>query len=250
MTSITLKVGDLFLFGWLVTFVIAHAIDSTPLCGTIDGESDKDDHKIYFKDNDHGIRTVELNGTIVGCFPNAFVDDGLRYSAADDSSPVALMSSFSPDISKCAGPYEIFCSNGDNYPIDYVKYLLHKHWHMLSFAFHNDANDLNALDSVTGSEIDICRSSDDIIYPTSGKNMDGKNQYIINTPEHQQSVRISLCHEKSKPCKFSENIPFKTRCEQRYVYREMLALSNNGVPIKEKFKFPAFCTCKIYYDYK
>lgn len=245
MSINSFKAGHLFLFSWLLSCVIAHAIDSTPpLCGGIGGESNEG-HKIYFRDNDRGIRTVEMNGTIVGCFPNALVVDELRSDF--------LMSSFRPNISKCAGQYEIFCSSGDNYPIDYVRFLLHKHWHMLSFAFHNDVHDPNesVIDSVIETETDICKSNDQVIYPTSGQNMDGKNLFIINTPEHQQGVRISVCQEKSKPCTdfyVSEKNRYKTQCEQRYVYRELLALSNDGVPIKEKFKFPAFCRCKIYYD--
>lgn len=244
-----LKTGNLFLFGCLISCAIAHAIDLTlPICGKIDGETN-DDHKIYFRDSDKGILTVERNGTIFGCHPNGLIVDDLRTDAGE-SLPLALSSSFRPNITQCAGHHGLFCLSGDNYPIDYVQFLLHKHWHMLSFAFHNDIADPNesVIDTVIETESDICRSDDRIIYPTSGQNVDGKNLFIINTPEHKQGVRISVCQGKSKPCQVSEKIPYKTQCEQRFVYRELLALSKDGVPIKEKFKFPAFCTCKIYYD--
>lgn len=247
----TLKTGHLFLFSLLIPCVIAHVIDLIPLCGTaIDSEA-RDEHKIYFKDGDHGIRTVEMNGTIVGCYPNAFVDDGVNSATAESSSLVS-MSSFNPNIEKCSGSYDTFCSSGDNYPIDYVQFLLHKHWHMLSFAFHNDAIDPDEfiLDSIPGKDTDICKSHDELVYPTSGQNMDGKNLYIINTPEQKQGVRISMCQERRKPCQSFEKIPYQTMCEQRFIYRELLALSAKGVPIKEKFKFPAFCTCRIFYDYE
>lgn len=248
-----IRKGSLSLFSWLLSCVVAYVMDLTPLCGTIDSEG-RDEHKIYFKDGDHGIRTVEMNGTIIGCYPNAFVDDNVRFggAAAAEPLPSVSMISFSPNINKCSGSYETFCSSGDNYPIDYIKFLLHKHWHMLSFAFHNDAIDSDEfiLDGVIETETDICKSHEEIVYPTSGKNIDGKNLYIINTPEHQQGVRISVCREKNRPCRAFEKIPYQTKCEQRYIFREFLTLSAKGVPIKEKFKFPAFCTCKIYYDYK
>lgn len=243
MLSTLVKTGHLFLFCCFLACVIGHAIDSAPpLCGAIDGEA-KDEYKIYFRDKDHGIRTIEMNGTIVGCYPNALAAD-------EERSGASLMSSFRPNISKCAGNYEIFCSSGDNYPIDYVQFLLHKHWHMLSFAFHNDATDPDefTIDNIIKIETEICTSEDEIIYPTSGQNMDGKNLYIINTPENQQGVRISMCQEKNRPCQVSIQGPYQTQCEQRYIYRELLALDNHGIPILEKFKFPAFCTCKILYE--
>lgn len=235
----------LFLFGCSIVCVLAHAIDSAPpLCGAIDGEA-KDEHKIYFRDNNRGIRTIEMNGTIVGCYPNALVVDEPRSDAS-----LALVTSFRPNISTCAGNYDIFCSSGDNYPIDYVQFILHKHWHMLSFAFHTDAIDPDestALDSTVQTETKMCNSYDEIVYPTSAQNMDGKNRFIINTPEHQQGVRISICREKNEECQVSLQFLYRTQCQQRFVYRELLALSSDGVPIKDKFKFPSFCTCKIFY---
>lgn len=138
MSFISFQFGQLFQFICLLAFAIAHAIDSTsPLCAAINGEA-KNEHKIYFKDNEHGIRTIELNGTIVGCYPDALVINEVRSDA-----PLASKSSFRPNISKCARNYEIFCPSGDNYPIGYVQFVLHKHWQMLSFAFHNDVIDPN-----------------------------------------------------------------------------------------------------------
>lgn len=237
----SVKTAHLFLLiGYLISCVIA----TLPLCGKIDGD---DEHKIYFLDNDSGIRTIEMNGTIVGCIPSARVDTDLR---ADTGESLLTMSSFRPNITKCAGYFRSFCSSDDNYPTDYVHMLLHKHWHMLSFAFHNDVMDpdVSTIDTVIENEADICRSNDEIVYPRSGQTMNGTNLYIVNTPEHKQGVRISVCQEKNKPCQVSEKIPFPTQCEQRYVYRELLALSTDGVPIKESFKIPSFCTCKIYYN--
>lgn len=237
--------GHLFLFGCSIACVIAHAIDSTPpLCGAIDGESN-DKEIIHFKDSSRGIRTIEMNGTIVGCYPSAVVYDEPRSDAS-----LALTTSFRPNISTCAGHYDLFCSSGDNYPIDYVQFILQKHWHMLSFAFHNDAIDPeeSTIDSIVQTETEMCNTQDEIIYPTSAQNMNGKNLFILNTPEHQQGVRVSMCRAKNEECQVSLQFLYRSQCEQRYVYRELLALSSDGVPIKDKFKFPAFCTCKVYYD--
>lgn len=236
--------GQLYLIASFIACVFSHAIDSPPpLCGPMDGEAN-DEHKIYFRDNSRGIRTIEMNGTIVGCYPSALVVDEVRSDAS-----LALMTSFRPNISKCAGNYDTFCTSGDNYPIDYVEYIVNKHWHMLSFAFHNDAIDPNetTIDSIVETETDMCHSNDEIVYPTSAQNMDGKNRFIINTPANQQGVRVSMCRANNEPCQLPVQNLYRTQCEQRYIYRELLALSADGIPIKDKFKFPVFCTCKIYY---
>lgn len=54
----------------LVLSFTVHFIDTYPLCGTMDGSPQPTEaDKIYFKGN-HGIRTVEINGTVVACYPD------------------------------------------------------------------------------------------------------------------------------------------------------------------------------------
>lgn len=97
-------------------------------------------------------------------------------------------------------------------------------------------------------EISLCDSREQVIYPTSGKNKNGEELYIFNTPEHKQGVRVSICRDKGEPCKMTENFPngYRTECKQHFVYRELLSLSPEGVPIKDKFEMPACCSCSVY----
>lgn len=66
----------------LVLSFTVNFIETYPLCGTMDGSPlPKETDKIYFKDNNHGIRTVEINGTVVACYP-----DGTLVNNPSDTS--------------------------------------------------------------------------------------------------------------------------------------------------------------------
>lgn len=87
----------------------------------------------------------------------------------------------------------------------------------------------------------ICKTVDRIIYPTSARNLDGTEMYILNTPEKQQSVRISVCQEKARPCHVSIQSPYHTQCEQRVIYRELLAYQ-----LYKNSKFQHFVRVKFF----
>lgn len=244
MENIAFKVGFFcILINLLVLNVIAYSIGSIPLCGTKDGSlPPKDKQQIFFKDTDKGVKTVETSESIVGCYPTS------------PETGVPMARSFTPDVSKCAEKDQNFCTKDDDYPTDYINYLLQKHKRMLAYAFGSDTianDDKIEYDVRTNriarhiSERSLCDSHEQIIYPTSGKTSDGTILYIINTPTRRQGVSVSKCTQNGQSCNTSDIFPKNIRieCQQHFVYRELLALSSDGVPIKEKFEFPAFCKC-------
>lgn len=233
MFEITLKIGHLSIVASLIFIVNGYAVDS-PLCGTMDGSlTSIGDHKIYFKDKDHAIRTIELNGQITGCYSNSMDDPSKTWSR-----------SFSASVNKCAEKFQIFCvTKDDGYPLKYMEYLLQKHSHSLGYAFGSD-DQYVAENTVaeTTTQSDLCASHSEVLYPTTGRTADGNELYIFNTNK-QQGVMISICENQGASCHESDQLANRTQCQQRFVYRELLALSPEGVPIKEKFRFPSFCTC-------
>lgn len=243
MEEFTLKISHLFILNLFILSVMSYAVDPISLCSALDGSlASTDDHRIFYKDKDFGITTIEVNGTIVGCYPDPLTADA---SATTNRS-------FTPDLSKCADQNEIFCTKDDTYPIDYIQHLLRKHWHILSYAFGSDAQviDDNIIDPVIMEiETDVCESREEIVYPTIGQIADGTNLYILNTPEQKQGLSVNVCESQHYPCRMADNFPkyYRTECQQHYIYRELLALSPDGVPVKEKFKFPAFCTCTFFH---
>lgn len=152
-------------------------------------------------------------------------------------------------MSRCSTNNQTFCTRDETYPLDVVQKLLRKHLHKFADVFGNDMISTDILSRNDGfDEISLCDSYEQVIHPTSGKNKNGEELYIFNTPDHQQGVRVSMCRNKGAPCKMTENFPngYRTECKQHYVYRELLSLSSDGVPIKDKFEFPACCSCAVY----
>lgn len=185
---------------------------------------------------------------IVFSIPN-FTDDNKSYTRP--APPYPTSRSFLANVGQCAQQNETFCTNDDNYPIDYIQKLLRKHLHKFADVFGTDmiVNDLaTRIGNNDGEEFYLCDTQEKVIYPTSGKRQDGTDLYILNTPQHRQGVRVSMCYNKGQPCKMSDSFPnqFRTECKQQFVYRELLSLSPEGVPMKEKFEFPACCSCAVY----
>lgn len=89
MAVITLKISHLctFTFTLLILHTATHVIDTIPLCGSMDGSAPKDSDKIVFKDN-QGIRTVEVNGTVVACYPDGTPVNMNSSSSSSDEEEV------------------------------------------------------------------------------------------------------------------------------------------------------------------
>lgn len=85
MAVITVNVSHLCIFSLLMLSVMANVLELTPLCGTMDGSPPKDSDKIYFKDKNQRIRTVEVNGTIYACYPDGTMIDTTSSSSAETS---------------------------------------------------------------------------------------------------------------------------------------------------------------------
>lgn len=235
--------------------MIAHSIGSIPLCGTLDGSLPSEDgQEIHFKDTDRALQTVEMNGAIVGCFPTS--------KEAAVSSP-SLPRSFIADVSKCAKHKQNYCTEDDNYPTEYIDYLVRKHWQVLAHAFSSDSipnkhrgSDvrLNRIKRSLVRDVhgnNLCDSDEQIIYPQSGKRTDGSELYILNTPEYKQGVSTTTCKHMGKSCRLTENTHnfHRTECKQHYVYHELMAISPDGVPVRDKFVFPSYCSCTVNYVY-
>ncbi|XP_055296612.1 protein spaetzle-like isoform X2 [Sitodiplosis mosellana] len=271
MAVITVNVSNLCIFGLLMLSVMANVMELTPLCGTMDGSPPKDSDKIYFKDKNQRIRTIEVNGTIFACYPDGTMVEPNSSSSAENSDERTINGSqlndrihddernltqrdvsitrYIANLSRCATNNQTFCTTDATYPLGVIEKLLRKHLHKFADVFGTDmisSDIINRSDAF--DEITLCDSFEQVIYPTSGKNKNGEELYIFNTPEHKQGIRVSMCRNKGAACRMTENFPngYRTECKQHFVYRELLSLSPEGVPIKEKFEFPACCSCAVY----
>lgn len=188
---------------------------------------------------------------------------------------------FIANISQCAENHQTFCTKNDDYPYEYVEQLLQKHWNEYKKFFrvyhapeakevevkaygidiqvHERSNggrnplksnfDIDQYDEPQGEdEIEMCETYDKVIYPTSGISQSGTGLYIFNTDDHKQGVHVSMCQDPDRACQdfviLRNN--YKSRCKQQKIYRELLSLSPQGQPTKERFEFPASCSCVVY----
>lgn len=158
--------------------------------------------------------------------------------------------SYSPNVHQCADNNQTFCTSDSTYPVDHVEKLLRKHMHKFADVFGSDSIVVSDLRTrIDGSdEVELCDSYEKVIFPQSGKTQDGTQLYIFNTDTHKQGVRVSICRNRGQQCRMSDSFPnnYRTECKQHMVNRELLSLSPDGIPIKEKFPFPACCSCAVY----
>ncbi|CAK9816211.1 Protein spaetzle [Anthophora quadrimaculata] len=93
----------------------------------------------------------------------------------------------------------------------------------------------------------LCVSTEQIIFPKLGVTKHMEWKYIINHENLTQSVRIETCLEQGKPCRVIEGFAegYYTKCKQKYIYRQLLTIAEDGSIARESFRFPTSCCCHI-----
>lgn len=56
-----------------------------------------------------------------------------------------------------------------------------------------------------------------------------------------------ICRNAHQPCEYSQNFPLgvESKCKQQFVYRNLLAINQEGKPVMEHFQFPSCCKCMV-----
>lgn len=122
-------------------------------------------------------------------------------------------------------------------------------------------------------ESPLCRTRVSYLYPKLALNADSKFRFIINDPDEnyvqvvrvrfgpifleRKSLNLTLffvlqiekCTDAGSECKLIrgqslwEEYGIRTVCRQKYIYRRLLALDENGTDVVDLFKFPSCCVC-------
>nr|BBE08127.1 protein spaetzle [Plautia stali] len=101
------------------------------------------------------------------------------------------------------------------------------------------------------NEQPLCASIEEIVFPKLAKNKDDNWRYVVNTPSFEQGVRVEKCLKTSEneeqQCFFNDSFPngYKTVCIQKYIYRRMVAVEDDGKPYKDVFPMPSCCSCAV-----
>ncbi|XP_043672497.1 neurotrophin 1 [Vespula pensylvanica] len=93
----------------------------------------------------------------------------------------------------------------------------------------------------------LCLSTEQVIYPKSAETKNKEWLFVINQENFKQGVRIETCSNENSECNIINGLAegYKTTCKQKYIYRQLAAVSNNGKINPEMFRFPSSCCCHV-----
>ncbi|XP_066581468.1 uncharacterized protein [Prorops nasuta] len=93
----------------------------------------------------------------------------------------------------------------------------------------------------------LCLSTEQVIYPKSAESRRKEWLFVVNQANFTQGVRIETCMEENSECKIFDSFAegYKTMCKQKYIYRQLAAVSVDGKVIPEMFRFPSSCCCHV-----
>ncbi|XP_046822835.1 protein spaetzle isoform X2 [Vespa crabro] len=99
----------------------------------------------------------------------------------------------------------------------------------------------------TTDDAPLCLSSEQVIYPKSAESKNKEWLFIVNQENFKQGIRIETCSNENSECNIVNGLAegYKTTCKQKYIYRQLAAVSNNGKINPEMFRFPSSCCCHV-----
>ncbi|KAJ6623778.1 Protein spaetzle [Pseudolycoriella hygida] len=141
-----------------------------------------------------------------------------------------------------------FCEQVADYPASEVDVILKKDSHRYEELFGEELTPIVIANRFGEEEEEeqICASSTRLIFPRMGLNIDNTWRYIVNQKNYKQGIRIDECMHKGE-CNMMNHLPFgyKSKCKQKYVYRQLVAIDDNGKTTKELFQLPSCCQCVL-----
>lgn len=172
-------------------------------------------------------------------FDNSFVfpNDGLQ--ARNDVYSIDT-------VANCDHKMQTFCEDVPNYPEDFVNQALTKNASLLHYAYEDVLEIAPRTDT---NEDRLCVSLERIIRPKAGQNSKDEWRYILQSKQSNfyQGVRVETCMEDNIKCRLIDGFAegYITTCKQKYIYRELSAISDDGNIIRDYFRFPASCCCHV-----
>lgn len=177
-------------------------------------------------------------------FDSSFVfpDDGLQVRNGGGTYVIS-------PVANCDDKRQTFCEHVPNYPEEFVNQALANNSSLLHYAYEDI---LTIAPRTDISEEPLCLSMERVIRPKTGQNVKNEWRYILQSNQSNffQSVRIETCEEENTKCRMIDGFAegYITICKQKYIYRELSALSDNGEIVRDYFRFPASCCCHVQFN--
>ncbi|XP_020279054.1 uncharacterized protein LOC109852371 [Pseudomyrmex gracilis] len=143
---------------------------------------------------------------------------------------------------------QTFCENVSNYPQRFMDQLILNN----STLRHYTIQDVMPIKTRAYTEENpLCVPIERLIHPQSGRNMKNESLFIIqsNATGFVQAIRIETCLNENSECRLIDvPLGYSMTCKQKYIYRELYAISDTGEVIRDHFKLPASCCCHSKFD--
>lgn len=160
----------------------------------------------------------------------------------DGSNRVSSIPSTSTTAPACYK--DAFCENVADYPRQLVSAAIARN---VSLRFLESIDPMLVEQRIDVSEVPLCQYTDQVVYPQSAQNKEKQWLFIVNQEDLKQGIRIEVCLNEGQECNMIQGFAegYKTSCKQKYIYRELAAVGNNGNIIKDQFRFPSSCCCHV-----
>ncbi|KAK0168051.1 hypothetical protein PV327_001890 [Microctonus hyperodae] len=162
----------------------------------------------------------------------------------DDDKSLELSSRSNMDL--CGNA--VICENVPNYPIDIIKQQLVEKQHLMNFQTEDAIVGLsnNRFDDTEVQE-PLCYTREQIMYPRGALTESNDYKYIVNTQDFVQGVRVEICVNEYSPCRLVDGFAsgYKTMCEQKFIYRQLIAVINHDEIGPQYFRIPSSCCCHV-----
>ncbi|KAK0172862.1 hypothetical protein PV328_006129 [Microctonus aethiopoides] len=162
----------------------------------------------------------------------------------DDDTSLELDSRSNMDL--CGN--DVICENVPNYPIDIIEQQLEEKQHLMHFQTEDAIVGLsnNRFDDTEEQE-PLCYTREQIMYPRGALTESDGYKYIVNTQDFVQGVRIEICVNEDSPCRLVDGFAsgYKTMCEQKFIYRQLVAVMNHDEIGPQYFRIPSSCCCHV-----
>ncbi|XP_076662519.1 protein spaetzle 5 [Halictus rubicundus] len=140
-----------------------------------------------------------------------------------------------------------YCTEVDNYPEQIVNAALRRN-ESLKYLAYVDAVSSDLVQRINvDDEMPLCISSEQVIFPKAAENKDNEWKFVVNQKDFQQGVRIEKCSQENTDCRLvnGPGVNYKATCRQKFVYRQLTAVLENGSVVTDTFKFPSSCCCHV-----
>ncbi|XP_014604832.1 PREDICTED: uncharacterized protein LOC106787193 [Polistes canadensis] len=186
-----------------------------------------DNPKLLNQANEH----EHIDGKFVFPTENIPYTDSLSYISSRILAPI------------CHG--STFCERILDYPEEIINNAIQQNSSIQFFATIDVIPDVGKRIGVHNTP--LCLSTEHVIYPRSAESKSKEWFVIVNQDNFKQGVRIETCSNENSQCNIMDNLPegYNTICKQKYIYRQLAAVSKNGKIDVDMFRFPSNCCCHV-----